>query len=297
MAACGMQGVATGDIPVPPRPADAVRLASLNVQFIDPDRSAGLRSLSDWDCRKTSLDAAFKAIDADIFAFQEAGTFPCHTQTETNPMLDWLLTQNTDYRAGGHGQPQTFPATQPILYHAGRLTLLDQGWFFFSDTPDVIYSRGFDGSYPSYATWAQFRSGTETLRIVNVHLDVTSRSNRRASATLVADRIAPWLDAGERVVVMGDMNTFATSPTIPTMADAGLTFVETAGATFHFRSGSNLYGPIDHLGLSDGITPLGGTFVVRRQFEGGWPSDHYPVLLDVELDALPAPAGPMSGAG
>jgi len=70
MAACGMQGVATGDTPVPPRPPDAVRLASLNVQFIDTNRSIGLHAPSDWDCRKAPLYAAFKAIDADIFALQ-----------------------------------------------------------------------------------------------------------------------------------------------------------------------------------------------------------------------------------
>jgi endonuclease/exonuclease/phosphatase family metal-dependent hydrolase len=196
-----------------------------------------------------------------------------------------VLDQNQDYRAAAVGDWEEFPSTQPILYRTSRLTLLDQGWFFFSDTPDVIYSRTFNGSWPAFASWALFETHDgHQVRVINVHFEYKSRSNRILSAELVTTRMAPWIAAGENVVLIGDLNARHGAPTQDILAEAGLTFAPASGATYHMNSGMNLFGAIDHIGVTDGMRIVGQPIVLRQKYLNEWPSDHYPVYADFRFD-------------
>lgn len=264
---------------------DTLRLATYNVHYIITFRETGLWSVGDWERRKGPLDLAFKALNADLIAFQEMESFGGRSVSNSNLTLDWLLAQNPDFRAAAVGDPRRFPSTQPILYRHDRLTVQDQGWFFFSDTPDVIYSRTFNGSFPAFASWAQFQDHTsgQMFRAVNIHTDFRSRSNRLQSATLVAERIRDWIAAGETVFVMGDLNARLGARTLRIIADEGIVFAPVAGATYHLNRGLNLFGAIDHIGVVGGATLSGAPIVLRQKFDGEWPTDHYPVIADYRL--------------
>ena len=83
------------------------------------------------------------------------------------------------------------------------MRLRDQGWFFFSETPDVIYSRTFNGSWPAFCSWAEFADVEgRVFRVYNLHYESRSVSNRRLSAGLTRDRLAPVI--AERIVVEGE---------------------------------------------------------------------------------------------
>lgn len=275
----------SGSMAVPPAAPDALRLGSHNVHYIILGQQSGPWSLDDWDRRKAPLDAAFKAMGADLVAFQEMESFGGGSQGDVNLALDWLLANNPAYAAAAVGPVDQFPSTQPILYRRARLDVMDQGWFFFSDTPDVIYARTFNGSFPAFASWAQFRDRTSgaTFRALNLHTDFASLSNREQSIALVADRIAPWIAAGETVFVLGDFNARAGSPILQILGDLGLRYVPVQGATFHFNRGLNLFGAIDHIGYVGAVQLVAGPFVLRDRFDGVWPSDHYPLLADFRL--------------
>lgn len=281
LLACGVHLSNSGNDPLPDRPPESLRVASLNVHYIVTSQQTGPWSLDDWERRKRPMDAAFKEINADLIALQEAESFPGTNSGGPNLILDWLLNQNPSFAVAAHGPADQFPPTQPILYRPDRLTLLDQGWFFFSDTPDVIYSRTFNGSYPAFATWAEFDAGGARFRVVNVHFEFSSRSNRQLSAQLVAERIAPWLDRSERVLLLGDLNARLGSATANILSAQGLEFAPVDGATFHFNRGLNLFGAIDHLALSQGMQLATPVTVLRRTFLGEWPSDHYPIVGDL----------------
>ena len=270
----------------------ALRVASYNVHYIVLGRATGDWSLADWERRKEPLAQAFAHLDADLVAFQEMESFGGGSVSEVNLALDWLLARHPGYAAAAQGDPAEFPSTQPIFYRRDRLRLTDQGWFFFSDTPDVIYSRTFDGSYPAFASWAAFtdrRSGA-SFRAVNVHTDYASRSNRLRSAELVAQRIGPWIAAGETVLVLGDLNARLGDSTLAILEEAGVSFAPVEGATYHFNRGLNLFGAIDHVGWAGAAAPAGDPVVVRRRFAGEWPTDHYPVVQDLLIG--PAAARP-----
>ncbi|WP_235224997.1 endonuclease/exonuclease/phosphatase family protein [Octadecabacter dasysiphoniae] len=265
--------------PVQDRDAGALRVATYNVHYIWLGRDTGDWSVGDWERRKGPLQSAFRSLDADVVGFQEMESFG-RGMAPANLTLDWLIDQNPDYRVAAVGDPADFPSTQPVFYRADRLTLRDEGWFFFSDTPDVIYSRTFNGSWPAFTSWAEFsdRNGT-VFRVYNLHTEYRSASNRKLSAALVAERIA---EPATRmpVFVIGDFNAIRGSTTLGILEDVGVTFWPVQGSTFHFNRGLNLFPAIDHIGGTDGIAPLGETFSVRGRFDGEWATDHYPVVGD-----------------
>ena len=281
LIACGSHVINSGAGNVPERSPQAVRLATLNVHYIVLNEQDGPWSVGDWERRKGPLDAAFKAVDADIMAFQEMESFAGGSGSNINLALDYLLENNPSYRAAAVGDPREFPSTQPIFYRADRFRLLDQGWFFFSRTPDVIYSRTFNGSYPAFASWAKFepRDGSPSFFVFNVHFEYSSRSNRRLSAELVVDRMASIV--GDRpAFLLGDLNAMHGTATMKILEKAGLSFPKVSGSTYHFNRGINLFGAIDHIGATDHAEIIGAPVVLRSKFLGEWPTDHYPVLAD-----------------
>jgi endonuclease/exonuclease/phosphatase family metal-dependent hydrolase len=285
LLACGLHLSNSGTSPVPPPAPPLLRVATLNVHYIILGAETGPWSVGDWERRKGPMDDAFKAVGADIFGFQEMESFGRGDRSGINLTLDYLLEQNPGYAAAAVGDPALFPSTQPILYRRDRLRVVDQGWFFFSDTPEVIYSRTFDGSYPAFCSWATFedRLTGERVTVFNVHFEYSSRSNRQMSAALVRDRIAPRIAAGENVILLGDTNARAGAETMEILEAAGLQFAPVPGSTYHFNRGLNLFGAIDHIGVSAGLGLASEPVVLRQQFRGEWPTDHYPVLVDVAV--------------
>ncbi len=259
-----------------------LRIASLNTHYIVLDREDGPWSVAGWDRRKGAMAAQLGTINADIVAFQEMESFR-RGDGSVNLARDYLLEQLPAYAAAATGDWREFPSTQPIFYRRDRFRLIDQGWFFFSETPDVIYSRSFDGNWPAFASWAllQDRDGRR-LRVLNVHFDYSSGENRLRSADLVAERIAPWIAAGDRLVVIGDLNAIRGSKTATKLQEAGLALWPAAGASYHLNRGINLFPAIDHVLLAPGMDYAARPVLLREAPGGVWPSDHYPLVADLD---------------
>ena len=276
LAAC-----ATGPDRLPPRPDGALRVASYNVHYIVLSEQTGPWSVGDWERRRGPLASAVRATGADVIAFQEMESFRRGSDGGINLARDWLLEQLPGLSAAATGDWQSFPSTQPIFYRPDVLRRTDQGWFFFSDTPEVIYSRSFDGSCPAFASWAAFedlRTG-HPVTVVNVHLDAFSRVNRRMSTDLIARRLAPWIADGRTVILAGDLNAVTFMYPLQGLKKAGLTFAGVNGSTYHFNRGLNLFGAIDHVAYAN-AQQVSDPMVLRARFDGEWPTDHYPVVVD-----------------
>jgi endonuclease/exonuclease/phosphatase family metal-dependent hydrolase len=285
LIACAAQWKNSGVTPLPAPPPGTLRVATHNAHYIALDAEDGPWSVAGWEKRKGAFGAAFRALDADVVAYQEMESFSRGDDGSVNLARDYLLAENPGYRAAASGDWRHFPSTQAIFYRTARLTLLDQGWFFFSETPDVIYSRTFDGSYPAFASWARLApvAGGKPFTVLNLHFDYSSRENRRRSAALVRARIAPWLTKGEPVILLGDLNERAGSAIIRDFEAQGLAFAQTSGASYHFNRGINLFSAIDHIAVANGPAFVGPPVIFRQKFGGQWPSDHYPVVADITL--------------
>lgn len=269
-------------------PLNSIRVASYNVHYILLGKQQGRWSRDHWNKRKAPMDAAFKALDADIISFQEMESFSGGNDDSNNLTRDWLLDNNPGYRASAVGDWRKFPSTQPIFYRIDKFGVLDQGWFFFSTTPDVVYSRTFNGSYPAFASWVKFRENAtaKEFYVLNVHLDFSSRENRTRSVELIVERVKPWVGGDELVFLTGDLNARLGSSLHKSIEATGFEFVPINGATYHFNRGLNLFGAIDHIAYTKGAVLAGNAIVLRERFGDTWPTDHYPVAADFYLNEV-----------
>lgn len=286
LVACAQQIRLSEGEGLPPAPDGGLRVATLNVHYIDlRGQGDGPWSRAGWERRKPALGAVVAGLDADIIAFQEMESFRGGNADTDNLARRYLLDRLEGYEAAAVGDWRSFPSTQPIFYRSDRLERIDQGWFFFSETPELIYSRTFDGSWPAFASWAEFRprDGGAAFRVMNVHLEYRSPSNRRLSAELIAERLSPVIAAGTPVILAGDFNALRGWRVMEILTGAGLDFPAVPAATYHLNRGLHLLPAIDHIGLGAGLRATGGPYVSQRAVGGVWPSDHHPVVLDLEL--------------
>jgi endonuclease/exonuclease/phosphatase family metal-dependent hydrolase len=230
--------------------------------------------------------AALYRGNADIIAFQEMETFAGGPWNRENEQLDWVLAHFPDYGVTAFGDPREYPATQPILYRKSRFEALDQGYFFFSPEPEVLYSRPWKGRYPAFCSRARLRDrwSGESFDIYNLHFDYSSLQNRLNSARLVADRIVAREHPEDGVIALGDFNAPRFFPAVRIVAAAGLTVAETAGSTFHFNRGIRIQPAIDHVLYSKAFA-YEDTRVIRDRIDGQWPSDHFPLFVTLSINS------------
>ncbi len=248
-------------------------IVSLNIHYLVPDNDK-----TDWMNRKNAVTAALKDLNADIVLFQEMETFDGGHAPSRNLQLDWAMSTVDGYVAAAIGNPSEYPITQPILYRQDRFDLLDQGFFFFSETPDLIYSEPWSGSWPAFVTWIllQDQATGHQFYVYNTHLDAFIRKNRSRGTELIRDRIIDRKVGNAEVILAGDFNAMKGAAVLRVLPEAGMSRAPIDGSTFHFGTGKNLYGAIDHIYYSQGFQLL-ESGAVQRQWAGTWPSDHYPI--------------------
>ena len=256
-------------------------IMSLNVHYLVPDRDK-----TNWEDRRFAVSEAIQDADPDIILFQEMETFRWdhhENPSSDNIQLQWVMETVPGYVAGAVGDPSEFPITQPILYRSDRFELREQGFFFFSETPDTVYAAPWGGRWPSFTTWISLHDNitNEDFVVMNTHLDAFNRENQTKGIAIMLDRwaeVAPQLP----IVFGGDYNMFAEDPRLKTMEKSGLTLVPIAGSSFHFGIGLHLYPAIDHFLVSQQWDIEDGG-VQQKKWSGQWPSDHHPVYTRIRL--------------
>ncbi len=259
--------------------AGTIKVTSFNIHYV----AAGQKKLA-WDQRKNAVTEAIRELDSDIIAFQEMETFAGGSFNTENKQLDWVLKNFPQYSAGAYGDAAEYPNTQPVIYKRDRFTQKSQGFFFFSETPDVIYSRTFNGSWPAFCSWSLLtdkQSGTD-FYVYNVHFEYKSMGNRSKSAALVKQRIKPVVE-NHPVILPGDINAPSFSPTARKLKSIPMHLVKPDGATFHFNRGLNLIPAIDHIFINEKFVQSGNMKRLRKKYDNVWPTDHYPITVDVTL--------------
>ncbi len=275
IAGHGMAGVLA--LPMAEAGDDAFRVVTFNVGYIrDPD------GLPRWERRRNALSDVLVKANADIIAFQEMETFSGGKFNRVNRQLEWVMAALPDHAAIAIGDPTQFPSTQPILYRRDLFEPVGQGWFYFSPTPDVLFSRSFDGGFDHYASTASLRHKAtgRIVSLINLHTDVRSTVNRLGAAELIAGRAAARIAAGDAVIVLGDFNAHAGSPTLKIVKGSGLSGGDGLAPTFHMSIGLPFRLAIDHILTGPGLERIGGMTVHRASQGGIYPSDHYPVSAD-----------------
>lgn len=273
----------TGRVNSPP-----VRVMSFNIRYNNAEDKENA-----WPNRKRMVASMFRFHRADISGIQEALKDQVDDLESLLPEYAWCGVGRSDGKAGGE-----FSA---ILYRKERFRLLESSTFWLSDTPEVAGSKGWDAALPRIVTWARFRDVQtgQTFFVFNTHFDHIGQRARAESARLLVARIEK-IAGNSPVVVTGDFNGNESSEPYRILTSAGVpndarpekrlqdarykSALEHHGPTSTF----NGFGPlvpgakIDHVFVRGGIKVLQHGVLADR-WDGRWPSDHLPVIVEIEI--------------
>jgi endonuclease/exonuclease/phosphatase family metal-dependent hydrolase len=284
--------------------AQNLNIATYNIRY---KNNGDKRDGNGWDLRGPVIADLIKFHDFDIFGAQEV----------LNEQLNDLSKSLSNYGHIGVGRDNGKEAGEyaPIFYKKEKLKLLKEGHFWLSEKTESP-NKGWDAALPRICTWGQFEDISSGLKFYffNTHFDHVGVTARRESSKLILSKIKE-LAGEEPTVLTGDFNVDQNNEIFSILSGSELKDAYTttqlkyaSNGTFnHFDTNAMTDSRIDHIFLSNcavvkryGIltdtyrTPAakekkvntGGNFpkeLKLEAFEARLPSDHFPVMIVVDL--------------
>ena len=101
-----------------------------------------------WDVRSKAIFDLLEYESWDIFGAQEVLVDQLHDILDNVEGYDYIGVAREDGKEDGE--------FAPIFYRKDRMNCLDKGWFWISETPDVVGSIGWDADQTRICTWGYF---------------------------------------------------------------------------------------------------------------------------------------------
>lgn len=254
---------------------DSLRVMSFNIRL--PVEADGADR---WDVRKPLALRMLREQAPDVVGLQEL----------TPEQAQYLAGQLPGYGYLGRGREADGSGEQMgVFYRTDRLKVIETGDFWLSDTPQRPGSISWGHPHPRMVTWALFERVADGRRfyLLNTHLPYREQDEaaRIKGAQAIVDRLS-GLPADVPVVVTGDFNTVPDSAVHATLAAVLADAWEAAphregpADTFHAFSGQ-AHRRIDWI-FTRGMK-VESARTVTTQWDGRYPSDHFPVVVDLRL--------------
>ncbi len=242
-----------------------------------------------WELRKDLVFDVIASHRADVVGLQEAEAFQIAAVRQALPQYGVVFAGRDDGKSAGEASP--------VLYRRDRFSLGDSGTFWFSNSPWKAGTKHWGNTLPRICTWVrltEIESG-KMFYVYNLHLDHASQVSRVKSTELLAKMITRRNEAAP-FVVMGDFNMGMDNPAMlylqeigyetpcPRMVDSWqmLNRSRQPDGTFHGFKGRTGGRKIDHVLVTDS-TEIIEVGLDKREFDGRYPSDHFPVYATVRL--------------
>lgn len=179
---------------VPSCVAYGLKVMSWNIRY-----DSGTDKENNWENRKSFLLKYIKNETPDIICLQEV----------LNHQKVFFDTNLRAYDCVGVGRNdgKTQGEYAPILFKKKIFELIDCGWFWLSESPEIAGSVGWDAQQTRIVTWVRLKkkNSRRTFLVMNTHFDHVGNIARIQSAYLINSWIAS--NAGtESVIVTGDFN-------------------------------------------------------------------------------------------
>lgn len=262
---------------------DSIKVMSWNIRLdVASDGS------HQWKYRRGAVASFIMQQQPDVFGVQEA----LHNQ-----MKD-LKCKTKGYKAIGVGRDDGAKGGEynSLYFKSSSLSLVRQGTFWLSQTPDVAGSRGWDAACNRVATWAEFehRKSGKHFFVMNTHFDHMGDTARVNSAILIKDKLGEL--AGKLpAILMGDFNVSSDHRVfrILTYPENEVTMSNTRQ-----RQESRLYGPdFSFIGFERDFEPegpidfifatwnlkVGSSMFYDFRNEPVYWSDHLPLIVVMAL--------------
>jgi endonuclease/exonuclease/phosphatase family metal-dependent hydrolase len=231
-----------------------------------------------WNNRKSLALARVHAFGPDLLGLQE-----CRDDAQADFVRSNLPGYNfLGIHRQGHGD--TALEMAPLLFRQSAFRLLETGYFWLSETPEVPGSKSWGSDYPRTVSWTRLacQPTGAVLTYVNTHFDYQPTAIDGDARCL-----RQWLDQIRQetpLIVTGDFNANKDSDSYRLLTgdgrliDAFRQVHPNADdeATFHAFGRQEEMSSIDWILVSDHFRVVDAQ--IDRSREGNlFPSDHYPV--------------------
>ncbi|WP_298650763.1 endonuclease/exonuclease/phosphatase family protein [uncultured Proteiniphilum sp.] len=256
-----------------------LRIASFNLRMDTPNDGDNA-----WPNRKEMVKSLIRFHDLDIVGTQEG----------FKHQLDGILELNGyAYVGAGRDDGKDAGEHSAIIYKKDRFELLDNGDFWFSETPEVP-GKGWDATCCNrICSWAKFRdklSGKKFF-VFNSHYDHQGKEARKNSSLLLVKMIGQ-IAGDSPVFATGDFNATPDDEPIHTIYSSGklndsyLVTQEppygTEGTFNSFKPNAPTKSRIDYIWVTPGIK-VKKYGVLNDMPYGRFPSDHFPVVIQASF--------------
>lgn len=232
-----------------------------------------------WTDRKDDVIATVRKFMPDVFGIQEAHIDWMNTFVAGMPEYDYVGVGRDDGKEEGE--------FSPVFYRREKYNLLDKGWFWISETPDVP-SKSWDTCCIRIASWAKLeeKESGKTFVAMNTHLDHVSYEARKNGVRLV-NEFAAKIDCP--AFITGDFNIPEGTDCYIDMVEGGifkdtkfLAPVSESCPTYHdsFECGDGEI--IDFIFVNKGFEAK-SYHVITDKLNGFFPSDHCPIMSEIEI--------------
>ncbi len=246
-----------------------------------------------WSSRRDMVCDVISDCRPDILGLQEA----------LKDQVDDVLEAVEGYEVIGVGRKdgRTRGEYNCILYRMDRFELIDSGTFWLSDKPDVPGSTTWGNFLARICTWGRFANKWtgRAFYVYNVHLDHFSQRSREKSVQLLARRLRAR-GHQDPFIVTGDFNAgekndvirYLKGRAVNGLGKSPVVMVDTFRILHPRRE--NVGTRSGFAGVLDGSKIdyiLAGPYmrvleadIVRRDWAGRYPSDHFPVTATLLID-------------
>lgn len=247
---------------MPDTPHTSIRFFCLNLRFGLADDGH-----DSWTYRKHCYPPMLAQYPCDFYGFQEANDF----------QVTYLRDLLPDYGMIGCRTPAPDRWQHNVIFHHRRWKCLKSDHFYLSHTPDHP-SKFSQSRWPRQCTIGVFQKDDIRITVTNTHLDFKPEIQHK-SALLILDRLHQTVPHSP-VVLMGDLNAGPDSSCIAEFTGRTSGFKSaiplSSEGTHHGFSGVS-QGPIIDWILYRGDLEKRDAIIVTDQFNGRYPSDHFPL--------------------
>ena len=236
-----------------------------------------------WPNRKYQVTDLLRFHEADIIGLQEVLYDQITDVSLQLPGFDQVGVGRDDGNAAGE--------YSPIFYNSRKYQLKEHGWFWLSETPDFP-SLGWDAACKRICTYVLLEDydKRKSVWVFNTHFDHLGNEARINSAQLIMRKIDTLNTRNFPVVLMGDFNLTPESKPIERIETVFYDSKKVSqqvpygpeGTFNDFDFNSELKNRIDYIFVKGKIDII-KYGVLTDSNEQHYPSDHLPVLVEIEL--------------
>lgn len=258
--------------------AQQITIGTFNIRYDNPADSGNL-----WVNRAPIVSNLIRFHKFDVLGIQEG----------LKNQLDDISNALPEYAQYGKGRDDGKEGGEhsAIFYRKDRFKLLKSGDFWLSETPDQP-GKGWDATCCNRICSWIFLEDVQTKKkfyAFNVHYDHQGVVARKESSKLILKKIAEIAGTAPALLT-GDLNGGRDSEWYQRIATSGVLSDTHSKVKFPYANNSSSNGfrtprgqtVIDHIFMSKKFTATRWGILTDTYF-GKFPSDHFPVLAEVEL--------------